>query len=204
MFFKECTLLLCTSMLPGINNNKTRNISFGTTIINMVTSYFWILFFCIEWRKRHQRRPPAGWASAPREPQTLRHLPHPVPRSVEDVQAGPGFLLDSGRGPHPFPTRSPTTTKILDIKTLCLFQVDLSKDLAHWDRLKPEEKHFISHVLAFFAASDGIVNENLVRLKGSVGKWDTLWPLLLIVVCCFSILGTTFAHDTSERRYMIT
>lgn len=29
--------------------------------------------------------------------------------------------------------------------------------------MKPEEKHFISHVLAFFAASDGIVNENLVE-----------------------------------------
>lgn len=40
--------------------------------------------------------------------------------------------------------------------------MDLSKDLTHWDQLKPEEKHFISHVLAFFAASDGIVNENLV------------------------------------------
>jgi len=35
--------------------------------------------------------------------------------------------------------------------------------LADWDRLKKEEKHFISHVLAFFAASDGIVNENLVE-----------------------------------------
>ena len=41
-------------------------------------------------------------------------------------------------------------------------EVDLSKDLGHWDALKPEERHFISHVLAFFAASDGIVNENLV------------------------------------------
>lgn len=44
-------------------------------------------------------------------------------------------------------------------------QVDLSKDLAHWDSLKPEEKHFLSHVLAFFAASDGIVNENLVSVS---------------------------------------
>lgn len=41
-------------------------------------------------------------------------------------------------------------------------EVDLSKDLTHWEQLKPEERHFISHVLAFFAASDGIVNENLV------------------------------------------
>ncbi|XP_023564561.1 ribonucleoside-diphosphate reductase subunit M2 B-like, partial [Octodon degus] len=39
--------------------------------------------------------------------------------------------------------------------------VDLSKDLPHWNKLKPDEKYFISHILAFFAASDGIVNENL-------------------------------------------
>lgn len=41
-------------------------------------------------------------------------------------------------------------------------EVDLSKDLSHWESLKKDERHFISHVLAFFAASDGIVNENLV------------------------------------------
>ena len=40
--------------------------------------------------------------------------------------------------------------------------MDLSKDLHDWESLKKDEKHFISHVLAFFAASDGIVNENLV------------------------------------------
>lgn len=42
-------------------------------------------------------------------------------------------------------------------------EVDLSKDLNDWQKLKSEEKHFISHVLAFFAASDGIVNENLAE-----------------------------------------
>ena len=42
-------------------------------------------------------------------------------------------------------------------------EVDLSKDLADWSKLKEEERYFIKHVLAFFAASDGIVNENLVR-----------------------------------------
>ncbi|MFN5627686.1 MAG: ribonucleotide-diphosphate reductase subunit beta [Bacteroidota bacterium] len=40
--------------------------------------------------------------------------------------------------------------------------IDLSSDLSDWkDRLSEDEKHFIKHVLAFFAASDGIVNENL-------------------------------------------
>ena len=42
-------------------------------------------------------------------------------------------------------------------------EVDLSRDVAQWDLLKPEEKHFLAHILAFFAASDGIVNENLVQ-----------------------------------------
>lgn len=43
-------------------------------------------------------------------------------------------------------------------------EIDLSKDVVDWERLKPDEKHFISHILAFFAASDGIVNENLVSI----------------------------------------
>ena len=42
-------------------------------------------------------------------------------------------------------------------------EVDLSPDLHDWEhKLNNDEKHFIKHVLAFFAASDGIVNENLV------------------------------------------
>jgi len=40
-------------------------------------------------------------------------------------------------------------------------EIDLAGDLNDWDSLNKNEKHFISHVLAFFAASDGIVNENL-------------------------------------------
>uniref|UniRef100_A0A7I4CRN2 Uncharacterized protein n=1 Tax=Physcomitrium patens TaxID=3218 RepID=A0A7I4CRN2_PHYPA len=40
-------------------------------------------------------------------------------------------------------------------------EVDLSADLKHWEALTDNERHFISHVLAFFAASDGIVLENL-------------------------------------------
>jgi ribonucleoside-diphosphate reductase beta chain len=41
-------------------------------------------------------------------------------------------------------------------------EIDLSPDLLDWERkLNSDEKHFIKHVLAFFAASDGIVNENL-------------------------------------------
>jgi len=48
-------------------------------------------------------------------------------------------------------------------------EVDLSKDLLDWAKLTPDEKHFITMVLAFFAASDGIVLENLaLRFMGDV------------------------------------
>lgn len=49
-------------------------------------------------------------------------------------------------------------------------EIDLSKDLHDWhNRLNDDERYFISHVLAFFAASDGIVNENLLeRFSGEV------------------------------------
>ena len=48
-------------------------------------------------------------------------------------------------------------------------EIDLSKDNKDWDTLNDDEKHFISMILAFFAASDGIVLENLgVRFIGEV------------------------------------
>lgn len=42
-------------------------------------------------------------------------------------------------------------------------EIDLATDVKDWERLNDNEKHFIKHVLAFFAASDGIVNENLAQ-----------------------------------------
>ncbi len=42
-------------------------------------------------------------------------------------------------------------------------EIDLSQDMKDWNELNDGERHFISHVLAFFAASDGIVNENLAE-----------------------------------------
>lgn len=42
-------------------------------------------------------------------------------------------------------------------------EIDLSADASDWEKLNDGERHFVSHVLAFFAASDGIVNENLAQ-----------------------------------------
>ena len=41
-------------------------------------------------------------------------------------------------------------------------EIDFSKDKEDWERLSKDEKYFITNVLAFFAGSDGIVQENLV------------------------------------------
>ena len=40
-------------------------------------------------------------------------------------------------------------------------EIDFSQDIDDWNNLKDEEKQFLSLILSFFAASDGIVNENL-------------------------------------------
>ena len=48
-------------------------------------------------------------------------------------------------------------------------EIDLGSDAQDWAKLNEGERHFISHILAFFAASDGIVNENLLeRFSGEV------------------------------------
>lgn len=63
-----------------------------------------------------------------------------------------------------FPIRYPSVWEMYK-KAVASFwtteEVDLSSDLKHWTILNEDEQHFIKHVLAFFAASDGIVMENL-------------------------------------------
>ena len=63
-----------------------------------------------------------------------------------------------------FPIQYPELWKMYK-KALASFwtveEVDLSSDKKDWEKLSADEQHFIKHILAFFAASDGIVNENL-------------------------------------------
>ncbi|KAL0961704.1 hypothetical protein UPYG_G00330620 [Umbra pygmaea] len=88
-------------------------------------------------------------------------------------------------------------------------EVDLSKDLAHWDRLKPDEKHFIAHVLAFFAASDGIVNENLVQRfsqEVQLPEARSFYGFQIVMENVHSemygLLINTYIRDTQEREYL--
>ena len=71
-----------------------------------------------------------------------------------------------------FPIRDQSIWEMYKKQVACFWtveEVDLSKDLANWETLNADEKHFISMILAFFAASDGIVLENLaLRFFGDV------------------------------------
>uniref|UniRef100_A0A3B1IHJ2 ribonucleoside-diphosphate reductase n=1 Tax=Astyanax mexicanus TaxID=7994 RepID=A0A3B1IHJ2_ASTMX len=88
-------------------------------------------------------------------------------------------------------------------------EVDLSKDLVHWEKLKPGERHFISHVLAFFAASDGIVNENLVQRfsqEVQLPEARSFYGFQILIESVhsemYSMLINTYIRDLKERDYL--
>lgn len=63
-----------------------------------------------------------------------------------------------------FPIKHDDIWKMYKTQIDCFWraeEIDLTKDITHWETLNADEKYFISMILAFFAASDGIVLENL-------------------------------------------
>jgi ribonucleoside-diphosphate reductase beta chain len=89
-------------------------------------------------------------------------------------------------------------------------EVDLSQDLVDWrEKLNEDEKHFIKHVLAFFAASDGIVNENLgVNFLSEVQYAEARcfygFQIMMenIHSEVYSLLIDTYITDSSEKDYL--
>ncbi|KAF1981276.1 hypothetical protein K402DRAFT_398709 [Aulographum hederae CBS 113979] len=89
-------------------------------------------------------------------------------------------------------------------------EIDLSKDLHDWNkRLNDDERFFISHILAFFAASDGIVNENLVeRFSGEVQIPEARcfygFQIMMenIHSETYSLLIDTYISEPKQRTYL--
>ncbi|KAI0375751.1 beta subunit of ribonucleotide reductase [Pilatotrama ljubarskyi] len=89
-------------------------------------------------------------------------------------------------------------------------EIDLSHDLMDWHyKLNPNERHFISYVLAFFAASDGIVNENLVeRFSNEVQAAEARcfygFQIMIENVHSetYSLLIDTYIKDPAERTFL--
>jgi ribonucleotide reductase beta subunit family protein with ferritin-like domain len=85
-------------------------------------------------------------------------------------------------------------------------EVDLSKDMAHWSTLNEDERYFLSMVLAFFAASDGIVLENLavrfmteVQLAEARAFYGFQIAMENIHSQMYSILIDTYIKDTGDK-----
>lgn len=85
-------------------------------------------------------------------------------------------------------------------------EVDLSQDLYQWVNLTKNEKHFISHVLAFFAASDGIVLENLagrflkdVQIPEARAFYGFQIAIENIHSEMYSLLLETYIRDSKEK-----
>jgi ribonucleoside-diphosphate reductase beta chain len=85
-------------------------------------------------------------------------------------------------------------------------EIDLSKDMNHWEKLNDNERHFIKHILGFFAGSDGIVMENLATRFTN----DVQWPEAKFFYSCqsmmeaihsetYSLLIDTYIHDPKEK-----
>lgn len=87
-------------------------------------------------------------------------------------------------------------------------EIDLSKDIDHWNnKLNDNERFFIKNVLAFFAASDGIVNENLAinflnEVQYTEAKFFYGFQIMMenIHSHMYSLLIDTYIKDTKERN----
>lgn len=90
-------------------------------------------------------------------------------------------------------------------------EIDLANDLADWeDRLTADERHFCSHVLAFFAASDGIVNENLAmnfmsEVQSAEARCFYGFQIAVenIHSETYSLLIDTYIRDTAEKTKLL-
>ena len=90
-------------------------------------------------------------------------------------------------------------------------EIDLHQDLSDWNKLSENEQYFIKHVLAFFAASDGIVNENLAEnmvneVQYTEAKFFYGFQIMKenIHSETYSLLIDTYIKDNKEKDYLFS
>ena len=89
-------------------------------------------------------------------------------------------------------------------------EIDLAQDMTDWEhKLNDDERHFIKHVLAFFAASDGIVNENLAinflnEVQYPEARCFYGFQIMIenIHSETYSLLIDTYIRDSKEKDYL--
>ena len=88
-------------------------------------------------------------------------------------------------------------------------EIDLAQDHTDWEKLSEGEQHFVKHVLAFFAASDGIVNENLAEnfvaeVQYTEAKFFYGFQIMMENVHSetYSLLIDTYIKDKEEQNHL--
>jgi ribonucleoside-diphosphate reductase subunit M2 len=86
-------------------------------------------------------------------------------------------------------------------------EIDLSKDLVHWERLSKNEQHFVKMILAFFSSSDGIVLENLgmrflseVQIPEARAAYGFQLMMENVHSETYSLLIDTYIKDDAEKK----
>jgi ribonucleoside-diphosphate reductase beta chain len=88
-------------------------------------------------------------------------------------------------------------------------EIDLAKDLKDWIKLTPNEQYFIKNVLAFFAGSDGIIQENIaarfmneIQLSEARQFYSVQLMMEAIHSQTYSLLIETYIEDKSEKLHL--
>jgi ribonucleoside-diphosphate reductase subunit M2 len=113
-----------------------------------------------------------------------------------------------------FPIKDQDIWKMYKKQVDCFWrteEIDLSKDITHWATLNTDEKNFISMILAFFAASDGIVLENLgvrfmteVQLAEARAFYGFQIAMENIHSETYSLLIDTYIKDVEEKQRLFS
>ena len=89
-------------------------------------------------------------------------------------------------------------------------EIDLTQDIKDWEKLTENEKHFVKHVLAFFAASDGIVLENLAgrfctEIQVPEARCFYAFQMMMenIHSETYSLLIDTYITDAAEKDFLL-
>jgi ribonucleoside-diphosphate reductase subunit M2 len=111
-----------------------------------------------------------------------------------------------------FPVKHEDVWKMYKKQVDCFWraeEIDLSKDLGDWSRLSIDEQQFISQVLAFFAASDGIVMENLAgrfMMDVQAAEMRAFYGFQIMMENIhsemYSLLIDTYIHDSNEKTQL--
>ncbi|MGK0389381.1 MAG: ribonucleoside-diphosphate reductase beta chain [Maribacter sp.] len=113
-----------------------------------------------------------------------------------------------------FPIQYPEIWEMRKKALACFWtadEIDLEQDVSDWEnKLNDGERHFIKHVLAFFAASDGIVNENLcinmyeeIQIPEARSFYSAQIQIEDIHSETYSLLIDTYIKDTTEKAHLL-